>query len=520
VAFVLLRLRLAIQRGARHRAGALGRIGYVISWSAAGILGILAGFGVALLDDLNTTFGDLLLVAAFTLVFSVWLIAPLMVPGAGGGVVDPVKLEQYPLTFTEQVTGLLLGGLVAPSALFTFLFAAGGTIADGYDAVSRIAVAIAAVLFTILCLAGSNALQALVGGAVSSRRGRDAVIILTGAIVLGLYLLLQSLGGVLAAVGPAAGPIGAVLSWFPPGAAGAITIAARDDAWADAALRTVVVVVTVALALVVWGWALSRHRRGAASSSRRATQPAGADGELSLVPPLLRSLPGGPLTAVVSQQLRYYFFRAPKAVQFLAITPVLGVVLAHSQIEEQGLVFGAAVFIVLTASGAMVNVFAHDGAGVEYTVLSGASLRSALTGKLIAPMVFIVPLLIALVLVEAAITGTWQDVGIALIAGLAALAATTAICAFSSAFNGFDQSSPVSSRGRAIIGVLIAVGVAYGVVIGVAYVWAALGAVIPMNVVGLVSFALAVIAAVIAVRIAGGALDRSPDRLLARFATR
>ncbi|MGR2751952.1 hypothetical protein [Agromyces arachidis] len=518
MALVLLRLRLAIQRGARHRAGARGRIGYVIGWSAAGILGIVAGFGVAILDDMNTPLADLMLLAAFTVVFLVWLIAPLMVPGVGGSVVDPAKLEQYPLTFAEQVTGLLLGGLIAPTALFTFLFAAGGTVAAGHDAVSRIAVALGAALFALLCVAGSNALQALLGGALSSRRGRDAVIILTAAIVLVPYLLLQSLGGVLTAVGFAAGPIATVLSWLPPGAAGVITIAARDDAWTRAGLATVVVLTAVVVALVVWGWALARHRRGAAASSRRASRASATEGELSLVPPLLRSLPVGPLTAVVSQQLRYYFFRSPKAVQFLAITPVIGVIFAHSQIAERGLVFGAAVFTVLTASGAMVNVFAHDGAGVEYNVLSGVSLRSVLTGKLIAPLVFIVPLLVGVVLIEAAITSSWTEVWIALIAGGAALAITIAICAFSSVFNPFDQSRAPSSRGRAVIGVLLAIALAYAIVIGAAIVWGMLAAVIPVAAVALVVLALAVVSAVVAIRLAGDALDRDANRLLASFA--
>ncbi|QKJ20527.1 hypothetical protein [Microbacterium hominis] len=128
-------------------------------------------------------------------------------------------------------------------------------------------------------------------------------------------------------------------------------------------------------------------------------------------------------------------------------------------------------------------------------------------------------LLAGVVLVEAAITGTWSDVWVAFIAGCAALAVTVAICAFSSTFNAFDQSRALSSRGRAIGGVLIAILLAYAVVIGCAYAWTALDAVAPLAAIAGVSLVIAVVVAIIAIRIAGGALDRNPDALLARFAT-
>ena len=246
MALVLLRLRLAIARRSRGTGNA-AQLYLATSWVLGGISGLLAGMSIATILS-GSGAGDLLLLAAFCAVFLPWVIGPIVEPTLADGVVDPRRLEQFPLTGWQQVSGLLAGALASPTATFTFLMAAGGAFALDVDPAVRIAAVVVAVAYTLLCVATSRSVQALLAGALGSRRGADIAAIAASLLVLGIYLFAQEARNAVETLGALAldGPIGTVVSWLPPGAAARALLDARDGDWLGFAVRTGVVLATIA----------------------------------------------------------------------------------------------------------------------------------------------------------------------------------------------------------------------------------------------------------------------------------
>jgi hypothetical protein len=182
VALVILRLKLAILRRGRGRGGAAQRVWFILSWAVTVVLGLAVGGSLAAAASMPGPRGDLVVVVVGSLVVLAWVLTPVLAPGLSDQVVDPARLEQYPLTRREQVGGLLLAGLVSPAAAFTLLISAGGTAAAGERWTVGVVVATLAVLTTVFCVAASRTTQTVLAGALTSRRGRELVIVLGGAL--------------------------------------------------------------------------------------------------------------------------------------------------------------------------------------------------------------------------------------------------------------------------------------------------------------------------------------------------
>lgn len=440
MALVLLRLRLTIARRTRgHGNGA--QLYFATSWVLGGVGGLIAGMGTAALVSGGGS-GDLLLVAAFCSIFIPWVVGPIVEPTLADGVVDPRRLEQFPLTGWQQVTGLLAGALVSPTAAFTFLFSAGGVVALSEGIATRLVSLLAAAAFTVMCVAVSRSAQALLAGALRSRRGTDIAAFAASLLVLGIYLFAQQARTATMALGgqSASGPVGTVLSWTPPGAAGRAIISARDGDWADVLVRLAILGVTIGLALVAWAWVLGRRVNGA-SGVQHGTRRRRRASSLPLTPGVLKGLPPGPARAAASQQLRYFFLRSPRAIQTLVIPPVMGVVVAHASFASYGLEAQVAAFAAMSVVAGSFNLFGFDGQGFTYFVLGGAPLRRVLLGKALAPMLYLLPLVVTFSLVETAIQGaSGTTLLAAVLAGCCVVALGLGVGSASSVLNPSDQS--------------------------------------------------------------------------------
>lgn len=447
MALVLLRLRLAIARRSRG-TGNGAQLYFATSWVLGLVGGLLAGMGASALLSAGGA-GDLLLLAAFGAIFIPWVIGPIVEPTLADGTVDPQRLEQFPLNGWQQVSGLLLGALVSPTAAFTFLFATGGVVAFAVPLTVRLAAVVTALLFTVMCVAVSRAAQALLAGALRSRRGTDIAAFAASLLVLVVYLFAQQARSTAAGLvnQSASGLLGTVLSWTPPGAAGRAILGARDGDWPDLGLRLGIILVTIGLAVAAWAWVLSRRVDGATAARYRSRSRRNAT-DLPLTPGILRGLPMGPTLAATSQQLRYFFLRSPRAIQTLVIPPVMGVVVAHTSFVEYGLAAQTAAFAAMSVVAGSFNLFGYDGQGFAYFVMGGAPLRRVLLGKALAPLLYLLPLVLAFSLVESVVLrASPADLVSAILAGTCVVVLGLGVGSLSSVLNPSDQSRVGQRRG-------------------------------------------------------------------------
>jgi hypothetical protein len=489
---------------------------YATSWVLGGIGGLVAGTGTAIFAS-SPGLGDAVLLGVFVTLSLPWIMGPLLEPTLADGTVDPRRLEQFPLTTWQQVGGLLLGALIAPTATFTMLFASGPVVALVGEALpGRLAAFSVALVYTVMCVATSRSAQALLAESLRSRRGRDIAALGAAVLVLVVYALAMHVRGTIESLSAQmTGPVGEISGWLPPGAGARAIIAARDGDWSDFGVRMAVMLAMTAVAILVWAWSLGRRVRGDISSQGAGYRRSVSD-PLPLVPRALAWLPAGEATAASAQQLRYFFFRSPKAIQTLLIPPVMGMMVAHSTFGSFGSTAQAAAFAALAVVVGSFNVFGYDGPGFRYLVLSATSLSKVLWGKVLAPLVYLFPLLAAYVVVEALLGGDLAGAPVAFCAGAAVFALGIGIGAQSSILNPNDQSRIGHRQGMFLkvfgwfMGFFVVASVGAGV-------WVVLARWFGDRPAAVVMLAVAILLAMILVSTAGRRLDRDPSVVLAKL---
>lgn len=519
MALVLVRLRLALARHGTGRSGGSERAWFMASWALGLVLGLATGAVVAELESSRSGPGDVGVVALLTIVWLGWVVLPVVLPALADTTVDPARLEQFPLRRREQVVGLTAGSLLAPTAVFTLLAAAGGTVASGESWSARLAVLTSALLFTVLCVLSSRAVQALLAGALRSRRGRDAVAVLSSLVALGIWFVARSSRDAVAGLEDPSGPLVAAMSWFPPGAAARASLDARDGDWASSGAHLAVVVAAGLALALLWAWALERRLDGGTSRGRVRPEGDPAAPRPALLPRALPSTSPGPAVAAAAQQLRYLFFRSPRAVQAVALPVVLGAVLGHSTVGEGGLMVGVILFTLLCGTASCFALLGHDGPGFGYLLLAGPPWRAVLAGKASASLLYLVPLTAVFALVEGAVHGDLENAPAALLAGTAVLLAAAGVGAVGSVRSPVDQTAP----GRRRAGVVAVLGwyALFFVVVGVGALFgAALAESVPVTWVVTGAVLVALVAALLLVDAAGRRLARDPWRVAARLGAR
>ncbi|WP_084104739.1 hypothetical protein [Demequina sp. NBRC 110056] len=467
MAAVLLRLRLAIQRSGRGRsADAQGALFWAV-WVLAGVAGLGGGALVAFLTGLDD--GTALVLMVFVGLFLGWVLLPITVPALQDQTVDPARLEMFPITTGQKVGGLLLGGLVAPTALFTFLTASGGALAPDEPLAVRVAVPVVSALFVVLCVACSRAVQALLSRASSTRRGRDAALVATGLISIGGYLAIRYLASNADALAVfSSSTLATVLEWTPPGAAGQINLDMRAQDWADAVGGLAFVLAWVAVALGGWYWALSRRERGGGHASVRRAKAGRQAGSLALTGGIMRAFAPSAALASAAQYAHYLFFRNPRASQQVLISLIVAAFLGHTSGMPSGLAVAAGLyggFATISMATGMLN---YDGRGAQFLVVAGAPLRSVLAGKFAVTATVVSLATVVFMVVEAALGGFWGVAFESVLFGVAAVVWASAVGAYVSVVSPFDSEHKAPGRGRALVAILVALGVVLGAVIAVA----------------------------------------------------
>lgn len=401
MAWVFVRLKVALLRsGFAASRGYLAL--YIVGSLLAFALGVLAAIGIAgFLGDGSGQTGEVLLLVALPLVWIAWIVSPLLGGGQGEQTVDPSRLELLPLSFGQQVRGLLITGLLGPAALGTFVGALGPVFAAGESWVVRVFLVVVAVIFVVLCVAWSRSVGAAFAGILDSRRGKELLVILTALIIAPMYFISEVLTSATETLAKetSAGWWN-LLVVLPPGALGRAISASRDDEWLLAIGLAAWGVVGVALALLIWRWSLARRLSGG-GGQRVGKARSGSVGESVLYPAYLKWLPRSVMGAVTAKEMRYYFSRSAISLQQLVLGAFFGVVIVGGQLfsdsssPSEGLstvtfLGSGVVFMVLFMSS--TNVFGVDNAAVSTYLLTGVDMVRVLLGKFVALMLIAVPL--------------------------------------------------------------------------------------------------------------------------------
>ncbi len=430
---VLVRLKLRLLRNRYRRSGALGMVlGAVVALLAGGF-----GFTMAFAGGHNT---DPLLSRAFVLVGATvllvaWALLPLLTFGVDE-TLDPARLQLLPLPRRPLMTGLLLSSLVG-FAPFGVLVTVAGVIAGYASGAATIVVVVAAVLLVLLAAATARTLATALAATITSRRGRDLLVVVGAFLAIGVQLLrFVNYGNLDPHFWDS---VSNVVAWFPPGMLGQAIVDAHTGHVGRSLLELVPALVALPLLLSVWGRALERSLTvvtGGSTRPRRAA--AAADESAAAVPParsallprhvpFLRPTPWG---AVAGKELRYVA-RDPRRRVAVAQLVAFGVgvplwIAIKSGHLPPGSVLFASFAGYLALLGAL-NQFGFDGGAFWLDVVAGNRIRDELVGKNFAVLVQVLPVVFFGSVVLAAFSGGWVYVPVALVVAAAGVGAGLAV---------------------------------------------------------------------------------------------
>ncbi len=419
---VFARLKVRLVRN-EWRRGPSARLGLVLSWIGAVLIGAAVGVLAATVDVSRPA-----VLRGYTLFAAVGglacVIGPIMIAGVSE-VIGPDHLRPYPLSRTQQVVGLLTSALIGPVPLagaLALLGAVAGIARATGSVVSTAVAGGAASTYLLGALAASRLPSVLLARVLNSRRGRDAALVLASLLGIGIYGIQFVVRAADKLTDATADRMVSVLRWLPPGALGrAASLAALGQdrlavRWLGVGLAG------LAAVLVTWAVALRRMvgTVPTASTSRRAlTDEALFDG-------FSAALPRTSIGAVAARDLRYQIRDPRRRVQ--AVTALLmGLVWPivnnlHSGQGKARTVLFATAACWLVVFGA-TNQFGLDGRAAWFDLSSTTAPRRLFIGRNLALFVPGFSAAAVACLVLGGITGGWAYVPAAMAVSAAGMVA-------------------------------------------------------------------------------------------------
>ncbi|MFG3259295.1 transporter [Streptomyces sp. NPDC048172] len=352
-----------------------------------------------------------------------WAVVPLFFPG-GDETLDATRLVMLPLRPQRLVVALLAASLVGIGPVFTVLLAAGAVAAPAEGAAGWAVAAVALPLLVLSCVALARGVATANVRLLTSRRGRDLVLLSGLFIAIGAQFVNVGVQKVSEPGGLALlEPVGAVLGWLPPTSAVYAVRDASEGAYAVAAVRLLLAGGALAGLLAWWRQSLTRLMTTPDASTLQAATTApepspetAATGRTRGVLGLLARLPGddpGGRTAAVVQRTLRYAWRDPKTkvgwVSSLGIGLLLPVVLS---VQGTGSPYNAC-----WAAGVlglqMYNQFGQDYSGfwlVASTISTRRDAHLELRGRMLAIALVAVPYVGVVVLLSSLLMDDWAVV--------------------------------------------------------------------------------------------------------------
>jgi ABC-2 type transport system permease protein len=398
----------------------------MVSAGVVGVVGALNGYGAAQSTD-ALTLRTVLVVGASLLAVG-WALLPLLMFGVDESL-DPSRLALFPLPRRPLMRGLLGASFLGPAPMAAVLVVAGTAAGVARGAGLGAAIVVAAMtLLLLLSATTARMLTTVLAAALSSRRGRDVTVIVAAVGALSVQLVrfvhFASIG---------AGPqhtIDGLLRWFPPGMLGQSAADARQGHLALATLELLPAAVLIPVFLGVWGRALERSMTVVSDGEtgrRRARGPTTSP----LIPRRLPVLARWRWGAVTAKELRYVA-RDPRRKILLVNSVLVGTCIPiWFAVTSSGSLRTRAVLLATLAGYVAVlassNQFGLDGAAAWLDVVAGDNVGTVLVGKNVALVLEVLPVVVVVGTVVAAITGGWLFLPGAVLLGLAGIGAGLAL---------------------------------------------------------------------------------------------
>ena len=419
MARILVQLKLRLLLGALRATNA-AKVSFILSSTAAAIVAVGTFAGLAALRH-NGAAVDLTAVI-YTLFAFGWVILPLIAFGIDS-TLDPATLALYPLRTRPLVIGLLAASATGAWPLANLIGELGITVGLAHGALAVLIAVIAALLQVLFCIVLARLVTTSLAGLMRSRRGRD----LAALAVIPIFALYEVFAQVVPkAVGQheltaaSFAGVDSWLRWLPPG----LAPHAVQDASTGHSGAAVLRLFLAAAIIVVLGWLWARALGHALVTADASTQAATVKGGAL---PFGRR---GGLTGTVAARSLAYQRRDPTSMVYLGLTVVIMVVVSISSLRggkdpEVGVLLSAGV------GGAFTGVLRSDSFGLtgpafylDALALSGRrALRSWFAGQNAAVAAVTVPLVLAVPLVVAVISGHPVNGLLAMALGLAATGA-------------------------------------------------------------------------------------------------
>ncbi|WP_223114682.1 hypothetical protein [Lolliginicoccus suaedae] len=395
-----------------------------------------------------------------------WIFAP-MVAGISGGGLRPVHFALLPLPARPLARAMLATSLLTVPAALAIVGLAAPALHALVHAPLALLVAVPAVALQALFIVGlSRLVMLLLAGAATSRRARDAAMIVTVALGAVLWLLYVGLQLIVPLVVDGDPPwLGTALRAMPFSWATTASALAESGHWGPALGMVLALAALITVLAAAWAPLFARQLRwpeqgGAESSKHGSSRLSGAS---------------APVVAAARKEL-LLSWRDPRRKALMLIVPVfLLVIFAGPSISEAfaGYLAMAGFILTILLVSAWLNLYGLDGPSLWQVLVSPGGARVDVRGKQLAWLILAAPVLLGTILVRYVFFGRGID-ALAFDAGssLLALGMGSAIVVVASVAAPYPvpsakQGNPFSTRGSFNGSALLSGIVAIALVVGV-----------------------------------------------------
>jgi ABC-2 type transport system permease protein len=428
VPWLLVRLKVRLLRN-RIRTARGGVVNAVLS----AVLGVVVGISAFLLIAASASAHDsrlsrAILVLGSSALLLGWVVFPMITFGADE-TLDPARLQLLPLRRRPLMTGLLASSFIGFAPAAATLAIAGAVV--GYGRGPWVVItALAGVGLLVLCAATARMVTTLLASRLTSRRGRDAMVIIAAFLALSVqglrFVRFTSIDPELI------DRLVNVFRWLPPGMLGHAILDANDGSYALAVVEILAPAALLPVVIAVWAAALDRSLTvvtGGMTVRKRERGPRRTG--LALLFDRLPFVTPTAVGAVAARELRYVA-RDPKrkVVVINSLLLGLGGPLYFALRAGGGLAPGTVLlssvagFIALLGS---MNQFGFEGGALWLDIVAGNVTHDELLGKNLALAVQVVPVMAIAGVALAIVSGGWLFLPGALVMGLGGLGARLAV---------------------------------------------------------------------------------------------